>query len=365
MPDFRLISADSHINEPPDLWQSRVTANLRDRVPRVESLPQGDAWICEGALDPINFGMNQCGGLPREQQRAWVRWSEVRPGGYDPKARLPEQDVDGVGVEILYPTPRLSQAVFWNRADPELHLAMIRAYNDWLAEFCAYDPERLIGVALMPNAGVQMAVEELQRIVRKPGMRGVTIGQYPHGGVTLSAEDDPFWAAAQELNVPVAIHVSLVEQPPGEHGRTKFSGEFRFFDGPIRASEFINQQVFDRFPRLQLVLAETDCGWVPYVKEQMDDRFRRKDHAPLRQLPSAYFEQNISFTYITDSQAIRERKFIGVDRILWSSDFPHSGTDWPHSWDTIERHFAGVPEAEKHQILAGNAARLYGLTTPG
>ena len=107
MREYRLVSGDSHVLEPPDLWTSRVPEKFRERAPHMVSLPQGDAWIIEGALDPINFGLNQCGGLPREKRVGWIRWEDVRKAGYDPAARLAELDQDGVDADILYPTPRL------------------------------------------------------------------------------------------------------------------------------------------------------------------------------------------------------------------------------------------------------------------
>ena len=112
--EYKLISADSHINEPPDLWRDRVPAQYRDRVPRIDHFERGDAWVMEGALDEINFGTNCCAGLPAEERSPWIRWEEVRAGGYDPKARIEEQDQDGVDAEILYPTPRVGNQVVWH-----------------------------------------------------------------------------------------------------------------------------------------------------------------------------------------------------------------------------------------------------------
>ena len=111
---YRLISADSHVNEPPDLWTSRVPAEYRDRAPRVERFEQGDAWVLEGVTDPITFGMNACAGMAPEEMRGWMRFEDIRHGGYDPAARLEELDRDGVDAEVLYPTPRLSHAIVAN-----------------------------------------------------------------------------------------------------------------------------------------------------------------------------------------------------------------------------------------------------------
>ena len=128
---YRLISGDSHVNEPPDLWTSRVAGRVRRPRPRIESFEQGDAWVLEGVADPINFGMNVCAGLPPEEMTGWKRFDEIRRGGHDPAARLEEMDEDGVDAEVLYPTPRLSQGVFAYE-DADFHHALVQAYNDWL-----------------------------------------------------------------------------------------------------------------------------------------------------------------------------------------------------------------------------------------
>ena len=136
---YRLISGDSHVNEPGDLWTARVPSSTPTARPRIESFEQGDAWVLDGVADPINFGMNACAGLPPEQMTGWKRFDEIRRGGYDPAARLEEMDQDGVDAEVLYPTPRLSQAVF-AYTDADFHLALVHAYNDWLAEYVATRP---------------------------------------------------------------------------------------------------------------------------------------------------------------------------------------------------------------------------------
>jgi predicted TIM-barrel fold metal-dependent hydrolase len=360
---YRLISGDSHINEPPNLWLDRVPAKFKDRAPRMEKFDGGDAWVMEGAESPINFGANSNAGLPPEERPQWLPWERVRPGGYDPKARLGEQDQDGVDAEIMYPTPRISRQIFWHTGDTEFHLACIRAYNDWLSEYCSYAPERLWGVALLPNVGVDTAIEELQRVMALPAMRGVTIGRYPHNDNNLVADDDKLWAALEDGRIPLAIHVGLVDGPAGPKGKgMNANGALRFFDAPIRATQFIEAGVFDRFPNLDLILVETDSSWLPYVAEQMDDRFKRTAAAnrpDIKRRPSEYFQDRIFTTFITDSYAVRNRADIGVSQMLWSSDYPHSGADWPKSWETIDSHFAGVAEGEKHAILAGNAERLY------
>ncbi len=351
------------MNEPPDLWRARVPAKFADRAPRIESFDEGDAWVLDGVRDPITFGMNACAGLEPEQMVGWKRFDEIRPGGYDPAARIDEMRADGVDAEVLYPTPRLAQAVVAYQ-EPDFHLALVRAYNDWLSEYVAHAPDRFGGLVMLPNRGAEQAVAEVERVIGRPGIRGAVMGCYPNGTLQLTAEDDKCFGYLAEAGIPLSIHVSLTQGMPSAH-RSPLPGYGRFFDAPNRIVQMIFAGVFDRFPNLHLVVAEVDCGWVPYFKEQVDNNYRRL--APVSDFtivdrPSRYVERNVSFTYITDPFGIRNRDEIGVDNILWSSDYPHISADWPNSWRSIQATFSGVPAAEREKILAGNAARLYRFT---
>ncbi len=366
-PGYRLVDSDAHINEPPDLWTARLPKKFAERSPRMEHFEQGDAWVFEGVKDPINFGANMSAGSAKGLASNWIRWEDARPGGYTPKARLAEMDEDLVDAAVLYPTPRISQALIAN-PDPEFHLALIQAYNDWLSEYCEQYPDRLGGVMLIPNRGVEAAVAEIERVIERPGMVGCLIGCYPHGDLDLSDEDDPVWRTIAEHGVPAHIHVALVNDypkdiyAPGKITEGLVMGFLRFRDVPNRILQFVLSGVFDRVPDLAVVLAEVDAGWVPYVKEQTDNRvLRRERGADVRgaRLPSEIIDEHFYYTYITDHFAIRQRHAVGVERLMWSSDFPHGGSDWPHSVQVIHADFADVPAAERDLILGGNAQRLY------
>jgi uncharacterized protein len=366
---YRLIDADTHINEPPDLWTSRVPARMRDRVPHMQRFDEGDAWVGEGVKEPINFGLNAAATFRRFDRRAWVRFEDISPGGYDPAVRLAEMDADLVDAAVFYPTPRISQIVIAN-PDPELHLAMVRAYNDWLIDYCAHDPSRLGAIVLLPNRGVEQATAEIERVAGRAGVVGALVGLYPHGDKDLDVEDDKVWQGLVDARLPLHVHVKLVDEPPedvyapGRISAGRAAGDLRFLDAPAIMVQFLNSGVFDRVPGLDVVMVEVDAGWVPYVKEQMDNRFRRRAtsrDARLKPLPSQVIEDHFSFTYITDHYAVANRHRIGVHRLMWSSDFPHSGSDWPDSWRTIDADFADVPRVERDQILAGNALQLYGF----
>ena len=324
---------------------------------------QGDAWVLEGVADPINFGMNACAGLPPEQMTGWKRFDEIRRGGYDPAARLEEMDQDGVDAEVLYPTPRLSPGgvrLHRRRLPPR---AACRRTTTGSSEYVAYAPERFAGLALLPNRGAEGAVAEIERVQDRPGIRGVRR-----------------WAATRTARSSVTARGRRGVRAPGRGGRapvdprvahagdavgapSPLPGYGRFFDAPNRIVEMIFAGIFDRFPALSVVIAEVDCGWVPYFKEQIDNNYQRLDAVSdftIDDLPSEYVERNVHFTFITDTFGVRSRHDVGVDNMLWSSDYPHISADWPYSWRSIQAAMSGVPHEEREQ----HARRQRGAPLP-
>jgi predicted TIM-barrel fold metal-dependent hydrolase len=219
-------------------------------------------------------------------------------------------------------------------------------------------------MAILTNrGGPQVTVDEIDRVLDRPGIRGVVMGCWPNGTLSIEPEDDLVWAALSERDVPLGIHVSLTQSMPAAH-RAKLPGYGRFYDAPNRMIEMIFAGVFDRFPALKVVFAEVDFGWVPYVKEQIDNNYQRLNPVSqfgLKRLPSEYIDQHFHFTYMTDTFGLQNRHHVGAERILWSSDYPHISADYPYSWRTIQASLAGVPASERGLILHGNAERLYGF----
>ena len=361
----RLISADSHFNEPGDLFTKRVPAKFKDRAPYLKKFEEGDGWIFEGLPEPRNFGWNACAGLEPSQMKAWMHFEDMRKGGWDPAERIKEQDLDGVTAEVMYPTPSV-QAAMALVEDEEFHLALVRAYNDWVSEYVAYDPSRFCGLVLLPNrGGAKLAVEEMNRVLGRPGMRAVMSQAYPNGSAVMSPEEDYLWAAIHERDVSYNIHVALGIYKPSPH-KAKLPGYGRFFDAPNRCIEFVFNGVFDRFPNLKVAFAEVDFGWVPYVKEQIDNNYQRLEkvnHFGLKRMPSEYIDEHFYFGYMTDSFGLNNLEFMNPDRVMWSTDYPHISADYPHSWRTIQASMSGVPGPVKAKILHENAAKLYGFDT--
>ena len=344
-----------------------MAAKYRDRVPHMEHFEQGDAWLGEGVTEPINFGFNASAKLLRSDRRPWVRFEDIPAGGYEPAERLKELDEDLIDAAVFYPTPRLSHIVIANQ-DPDLHLAMVQAYNDWLIDYCAFEPSRLGAIVLLPNRGIDQALAEIERVGQRIGVTGALMGCYPHGDTDLMEEDDQVFHALAEAGLPLACPCRVGQRVPGgrlragPHDRRPCRGRPAVHAGGAGAGPVPQLRRARPCPGLPIVFVEVDAGWVPYIKEQMDNRWRRRATGPkarLAKLPSEYIEERFYFTYITDQYAIANRHRIGVDRLMWSSDFPHGGSDWPNSWRTIDANFADVPRAERDAILAGNAQRLY------
>jgi predicted TIM-barrel fold metal-dependent hydrolase len=367
--DYKIISADSHTVEPPDLWEKWLERKYLDTAPKlVEDGDGGHAWLYMGAKTPEPLGLVTCVGTrPEDLKWTGARYgSTIHPACYDGAERLKAMDVDGVDAEMLYP-PQRAMLTFMKNPDRDAHLAGIRAYNRWLREgFCAPDPDRLIGIFQIPNVGIETAVAELER-AKKEGFRGVALSAWPSGGDNLRPEDDPFWDAAAELDMPVSIHLLLAAQQQklgaSNKGSVAIGASAFMYTMPILV-EMIFQGVFDRFPKLRLALVEVGVGWIPHFLEMVDDRYWRNRHwtkTNVKKVPSEYFHDHCLATFIVDRAGITVRHLVGVENMAWSTDFPHHGNDWPYSRRTIDALFADVPAEERRKIVCTNAARFWGL----
>lgn len=363
------VSADSHVIEPPDLWTSRLPQKYLDRAPRHVRAEQGDTWQFPSS-PPWPFGLNQCGGLPPEQYSPWIKWEDVRPETHHVPTRTAGQTKSGVIAEVMYPSPKVMIAMHNEDKDPEYHLALVRAYNDWLSDYCSADPERYIGLALVPSGGdAKVAADEIYRAMKLPGMRGAQINKYPTTGQRLHKDDDAIFQACVDTGAAAHVHVGLAQSEssmPKQAGEFvgAFTGCFRFYDAPIRMAEMIYTGLLDRFPTLQVVWAEVDVGWVGYLMEQLDDRIERqspKMKVHLNKKPSDYFRENFYYTVVKDAYGIRNRDVVGTERIMWSTDFPHATCDYPDYETAIAHDFKNVPADELELMLKGNAAKLYQL----
>jgi predicted TIM-barrel fold metal-dependent hydrolase len=374
MADLQLISSDSHVSEPPDLWVERLDLKYRDRAPRLVLNPEGQegAYFIYEGYPPHNLAIGLGAGRTPEELAAFLKtgtYADARPGGWDPAQRLPDMELDGVEAEVLYTT--LGFRLFWLK-DAGLQRACFHVYNDWLAAYCSYAPRRLKGLALISLYDPKAGAQELERCA-KLGLKGAMIWCSPPADQPYSSEIyDPFWAAAQDLDMPVSLHaITGMERIPWEYGAEKRAMRSTVTPHEIEKSFsiLILSGVLERFPRLKIVSAENNCGWLPYYLQRMDRGFARFGPSgtvtpwptKLTLKPSEYFRRQMYCTFIDDSFGVASRHWIGVDNITWSSDYPHTASTWPHSRDIIARDFKDVSEVEKRKIVRENAAQLYGF----
>ncbi len=360
MAEQRVLSADSHVVEPPDLWSERIDREFRHRAPHLERLADGDVYTCEG-MEPAEIaGLSAAGDLEITFGTKG-RWEQaVRPGAYDPKARIADMQADGIELEVVYPTVALRMFAI---GDPALRRACFSAYNDWLAEFCRARPDRLKGIGMVATDDVDLAVAELRR-VRNLGHVGAMISVSPERPYYVQPEFDRFWAAAVALQTPVSLHVGT----DGERQRPvaqRTVGELCTIAVPAQRTlvDLIYGGVFVRHPKLMVISVEHGVGWAPYLLQSMDAAFHIKAATHLNEglKASDYFRRNIRLTFMRDNVGIRHRHEIGLDLLLWSTDYPHRESTFPHSREVLANMMAGVPPNEQHQIAFGNTAALYGL----
>ena len=369
MPDYRIISSDSHVFEPADLWTSRIAPEFRDRAPYVSRQGENDQWYVEKDFAVGAFGLVSQAGRRFETPETITfegSFSDVRAGGYDPHEHINDMEADGVYGGLLYPSTGL---FLFKVPDSMLLSAIFRAYNNWLAEFCSAYPARLKGIAMVNVDDVQEGIKDLER-ARQMGLVGAMISVYPSPDKQYDQpEYESFWAAAQDLDMPISLHTATQRPSPLQPSieASTQTATFRAnIDYWVRCSlsNIIYAGVFERYPRLKVVAAEFELAWVPYFLRMIDYVYReRQQQATYRfkgdVLPSDFFHSNVYLSFQEDDLGIQLRHVIGVDNLMWGSDYPHAESTWPRSQEILEGILQGVPEEEKALISGGNAARLY------
>jgi predicted TIM-barrel fold metal-dependent hydrolase len=370
---YEVISADGHLEIPPDGWMRHVPEEHRGRAPRLVPLAGGgEGWLVEG-MPLIHTGQNVSAGraLRVKGQSYWLADGTPAPGTGGPAQRLQEQDADGVDAELLYPPVFVSKFIE-NISDVDAYLAMVRAYNTFLAEdYCSLAPDRLIGNAVIPSSGVDDAIAELKR-VRDLGLRSVALSRFPSGGGTPGPDDDRFWAAALESGLAITAHATfgdranplLIASATGNFDIVTAMVSRTLPPPTAMLAHCVASGLFTRFPALQIYLAETNAGWMPEVFYMMDDSyqlFREWYGVTLPALPSEIIREHFWFGIIRDPLAIELRDHLPVDRLMWGSDLPHSVTSYPDTRAWIERIFASAPPALRRQILVDTPCAFFGL----
>ena len=386
---YDFISSDTHLEVLPERWTGRVPAKYREKMPRTVPHPDGgDALQIEGApLFQVAYLDLRAGRTAEDWQPFGVSVEDTAGVG-SPEQRLQEQDQDGCAAEVLFPNMQAGPGLWRNIADDAAYLAAIRAYNDWLGEeYCAVSPTRLLGLGVMPMTTIEASLKELEHCAAL-GLKGVLLSSFPNGMAYPQPEDDQFWAAALDMQMPLTVHVAFnrtgqrAQQPtfkyPAENPeilrkvRRGLVEQMALLGLPAATSfsQLIASAVFDRFPDLRIFFAETRLGWVPFWMEEADFWYERHRHwaqrylgfQPLQRRPSEYMKDHFLFSVQgPEHVAIELRHHLGVEHIMFATDFPHIECEWPNTRPTLDSLTAGLSPEEKYKIVAGNVIDYFDL----
>ena len=385
--EYRCISADCHIDlcwMPNDLFVSNASQAMKDRMPYVTDGPDGPMWVTKkgkklclangnGATATASGGRMRYvpGKVDRFDRMAAIGlFTDAEKGIYhptNPEFRLKDQDCDGIQAEVLYGLLGSGNKM----ADPDATIEFYRIYNDWLANFCSYDRKRLVGLAAIPNHNIGAAVKEIHRAA-KLGLSGLDVTASFDMVPLWNPHWDPVWKAADETNLPVHFHTI---GPPPEAPLPKDASEF--FKVASKAARMAGFQLYsgsilggviyggalERFPRLRIVLGESGIGWIPYVLKRMDDEYvhRFNTGLPLTMKPSDYWRRQCRATFQDDTVGIAHLDTLGVETVMWASDYPHGDSVFPDSQEYIKRQFSHLPQATQRKVTCENAGKFYGL----
>ena len=369
-----LISVDDHVQEVPDLWTSRLDASRwGERIPHIERAPDGsERWVADGTT-LMGGRLADAGALMDDRNDEPKTWAEVPAAAHDPAERLKAMDAAGVDYSALYPTVAgLAGHAFGSIEDPDLELACVQAYNDWLIEEWAGTSSRFIPQCIVPISSPEATVREIHRSVEK-GHRGVVypampmyLRDVPH---VNGPEYDQVWAACVELGVPLCLHAGSSPQlqyPPYEGLAPTLAAALTEVTRPVSSVFVISGLTFSRIllrhPELRVVLAESALGWGLLYLEWADHQFEHDGLAAegYDLTPSEMFRRQCYFNAWFDPIA-RWAPHIGTEHILWSTNLPLATSTWPKTKETVERCFDGVSAEGREQVLWRNAASLFHL----
>jgi predicted TIM-barrel fold metal-dependent hydrolase len=348
----RLISADSHVAVGLDKIRERVPSSLHEAFDdaiaeqaRIDEQMRGGRKLSLGDFDLDAF---------RD------------PGYHDPVARLAAMDRDGVDAEVLYSEVSAFRAFGLVKGDWR---PISRAFTDYLSEFAAHDPKRLVLSYQVPIIDVDYAVTEVERLAAL-GARSVHLPNWPSEFGLPDYHDErynPLWGVLSETGISISHHLGnraslydVFQRDP-----TPQAGIFTSLPSLALAEVvawWILTGTLERFPKLKIVFVEPSLYWIPGFLAGLDRKAERGYHFPgVRLAPSEYFHRNMACTFMDDEVGLSQRHLVGIENILWSTDFPHPATTWPNSREIVQRQFEGIPDAERELITCGNSARIYGL----
>ncbi len=364
---YFVVSADCHVNEPVDLWEQRVDAKFRHRIPRIETDATGEKWSVVEGHRPVRIRDLRLEGEDLERSKA---------GTLDPEARIRDHQRDGIDAEAIYPNKGLQH---WTSPDAEMQAALCRVWNDWaLPEVFNDYGHRMAPAACIAPLGVEAAVLEVRRVA-KLGYRHLFLPVQPQGNAAVERRIgynhpmfDPLWAAISEAGLPIGLHVGTGKDPrtsTGDGGAVINYVWNALATAIEPVVQFTASGIMERFPALKVVTVEAGIGWLAWTLWAADEGYKKHHFAvrpQLPMLPSEYWRRQGYSTFQDDPMGIEMMKWTGgSEHILWGNDYPHHEGTWPHSEEAVERTMGHLGERDRRNILGLNAARLYGFDVPG
>ena len=385
-----MISVDDHVVEPGHVWQERVPKHLRDLAPRLVTDDQGEAWVFENRRTPTT-GLMAAAGISKEEfSPAPIGFQEMRPGCYDPLARVEDMNRDGVLASLCFPTfPRFCGQTFSKTANHELGMACIEAYNDWMIEdWCGAAPGRLIPMIILPMWEPQLAAREIERTAAK-GAKAITFSENPSPLGFPSIHDrngywDPVFAAASETGMPLCTHIGSSSKLPrtSPDAPIIITVAVTSLNAMMTCCDWLFSGIFGQFPELKVCLSEGGIGWIPATLEKCDYTYNQHrywgeadytrgfggedgdGHAvrELNALPSELFRSNMYGCFIDDMHGVDSLDAIGIDNVMIETDYPHTDSTWPNSMKTAQERLRHRSDEDVYKIFQGNARRVFNFT---
>lgn len=372
--EYNVIDADGHILEPPNLWEDYMDPKFREGCPKLVTAPDGheilrveydDAVDLSRGKQRINFGAVGAFGAREGKASPRAPYLEGRKGGFDPHARIPDMDAEGIDAAFLYPSLGL---FFGSIKDPEFAAAACRAYNRWLSDYCKPYPERLFGAAMLPMQSVELAIAEMRYAAKELRFRAGFIRPNPYNGRVLhDPAYYPLWEEAQDIGFSIGIHGgSESGQPTLAMDRFRRGGAVRHvvahtFEMMAAATSLIMCGVCDKFPKLKIAFLESGGGWMAGWLDRMDRHYDdlSMNDTGLSMRPSELFRRQcfISFEPVEHTLPLLA-DYLGSDNILWATDYPHLD-GFPNAPQMIKA--MAMPPQMLHNVLAGGAKRYYNL----
>ncbi len=361
---YFMVSADGHVQEPKDLWKTRMPEEFWHRLPGVTVDDQGSQFQKTEGFRPLRIR-----NIKMEGEDAYRNGS-----GKTPEERISALALDGVDAEILFPNLGLT---VWATPDAKFSQLMCRAWNDWAWETFAEHNDRLAPMAAIATGDIEGAIVEIERCA-KLGFRGVSLPCKPvwgppnHEDLNYNLpEFDPLWACIQDVDLPMTFHVSTGRDPRTSRGNGGALINYAVHSLAPTMEPIANlcaSGVLDRYPRLIFGSIEAGIGWVAWTLQVLDEAYKKHHmfvRPKLKMLPSEYFRQNGFASFQEDKVGLDlAREYNLVDNFLWANDYPHHEGTWPHSPQAIERTMGMLNDEERTKILGLNSARIFGFPIP-